>query len=442
MFPSSLLSSIPGSGGIACQFTSGACSFHSWGTPGTSPHESVSPQTPFPIASITKPFTAHLLLELLHEHGIPLETPLHALLAGFVLADPVATREMTLEDALCHFSGLPPHTWAWVYSDVDRHTFIRERLPYLSAAAPHRAAHRYSNILYAVLGQVIETLSGSPWEEELARRILMPLAMRDTGCLTESWSTTVPIPARPHSEHGEPLPPFFAKTRHLIAPASEMISTAADLACWGQHLLHLPPDCDRWRVRNPIPGPRPFPGMGSVGYALGWRVEHTAGRLRIWHSGQCSGYSTLLVLYPEQGRGGVYLCNASGALPSLHAMDLSLHTSLRPDFPRPPAPAARQPSLRPAPVGCVPEGHYQHPGYGTLRIRERGGTTCLAYTSATAVPILQHPVKGLCFRPPGYSTLIALTAGRHTLELALEASLAPIRFTRTVTHHASAPEKD
>ncbi|MCC5843863.1 MAG: beta-lactamase family protein [Verrucomicrobia bacterium] len=428
MLPDALLPLLPRPGGIACRFDTESATFHPWGTQDSSGTTPVTPQTRFPIASLTKTFTAHLLLEAVRERNISLLTPLRALLPGFTLADPAATRVMTLEDALCHHSGLPPHTWAWVYGDVDRQTFIRERLPFLESVSPHRAAHQYSNILYAVLGQVIDVLTGSPWEQALQEEILRPLEMRHTGCLTEIWATQTPDPARPHDAGGASIPPFFAKSNHLIAPASEMISTAEDLARWGQRMLELSPDADRWRVRNTVPGPRPFPDMGPLGYGLGWRVEHTANRLRVWHSGQCSGYSALLALYPEQNQGGVYLCNASGAVPALHAIDLTLHTRFRPGPLSARSAPSRPPELRPARDTALPEGVFHHPGYGSLKLTHPDGVPHIACQTAPPVPVLQHPDGTLFFRPPGYESCYTFLTKANALLLHLEPVLPPIRF--------------
>ncbi len=430
MFPPSLIPFLPRPGGIACLFDTESATFHPWGTQDSSGTSPVTPQTRFPIASLTKTFTAHLLLEAVRERKLSLQTPLKDLLPGFSLADPAAARGMTLEDALCHHSGLPPHTWAWVYGDVDRATFLSERLPFLESAGPHRAAHRYSNILYAVLGQVLEVLTGAPWEQTLEEEILRPLALHHTGGLTETWATQTPVPAPPHDTGGASIPPFFAKTSHLIAPASEMISTAEDLARWGRRMLELPPGADRWRVRNHVPGPRPFPGMGPLGYGLGWRAEQIADRPRVWHSGQCSGYSALLVLYPEQRRGSVYLCNASGAVTALHAIDLTLHTPFRPGPPPAPAPLSRPPGLRPAGARMLPEGHFHNPGYGGLDLTHCGGIAFLAYQTAPPVPVLQLPGGSLRFRPPGYTDSLALETGTDAILLHVDPAIPPVRFLK------------
>ena len=430
MIPTALRPRLPRPGGVAGYFDPVSASLDVWGgqKTGGSP---VMPNTRFPIASLTKTFTAHLLLEVLRETNLSLQTPIAHILPGFALADPAASCGMTLEDALCHYSGLPPHTWAWVYSDVDRKTFIHQRLPHLQPLEPHRQAHRYSNILYAVLGYVVEILTDKTWEQNVQERILTPLGMTQTGFLTESWAADSDGLAQPHNLFGKPIPFFYAKTNHLIAPASEMISTADDLVRWGQYLLTLPPNDDRWRARNTVPGKRPLNGMGALNYGLGWRIERLQGELRVWHSGQCSGYSSLFVLYPERKQGGVYLSNASGVVTALQVLDLESRTRLKCvdqlSFPKHPP---ERPKKKAASGIRLPEGHFLNPGYGTLTVELQEEIPYLTYQCAPKVPALLSTDGTLWFRPPGYTQDIRMTCGTDEIHLHFESELCPTDFRR------------
>ena len=283
---------------------------------------SADSDTRFPFASVTKTFTAHLCLQpdLLQY----LDLPIQEVLPYFQLQDPEATRLMTARDALCHFSGLPPHTDAWVRCALSREAFIRDRLPHLEMAGPFREKHRYSNILYAVLGQWLEAISGSSWETQIVALILKPLEMTRTGFLAENWQHDA---APPHalSAQGEmaSIPPFYARKNHLIAPASEMMGSMSDLALWGQFMLMLSPDDQRWQPHNLISE------KGPLHYGLGWRLDTVNGEPRFWHSGQCSGYSTLLTLYPQRQIGLAAASNCSGVVEALQALDAAvMHASI------------------------------------------------------------------------------------------------------------------
>lgn len=275
------------------------------------------PDTRFPLASVTKTFTAHLCLQ--PQCRPWLDRPIRDVLAYFRLQDGDAARNMTPRDALCHFSGLAPHPDAWVRSTLPREAFIREVLPTLPMAGPFREQHRYSNIMYAVLGQWIGAITGQPWEEETAEKILQPLRLERTGFLDEHWLTDAAPPFQMNEEGCPvPMPPFFARARHLIAPASEMIGSMPDLALWGQHMLTLDPDDLRWQPHSLISS------EGPLHYGLGWRLEHIDGETRVWHSGQCSGYSILLSLYPRRQQGLAAATNCHASVEALQTLDRTL----------------------------------------------------------------------------------------------------------------------
>lgn len=278
------------------------------------------PDTRFPLASVSKTFTAHLCLQPAFRDKLDL--PIQAVLPCFKLQDPEATRLMTPRDALCHFSGLDPHPEDWVRCDLSREAYIRERLPLLPSAGPFREKHRYSNIMYAVLGQWLEVLDGRTWEAQISQDLLTPLQLTRTSHLDAEWTTDA---APPHAKTAdgkiEAIPPFYARKQHLIAPASELIGSMPDLARWGQWMLGLDPADERWQPHNRISEAEPLE------YGLGWRLDTIHGEPRYWHSGQCSGFSTLLTLYPRQKRGLAAAVNCSGTVDVLQAMDReSLHT--------------------------------------------------------------------------------------------------------------------
>lgn len=270
-----------------------------------------SPDTPFPIASVTKTLTAHLCLQDSCRKLI--DQPIVEMMPYFQLQDVRATREMTPRDALCHFSGLAPHTPDWVRCELSRKDYIATRLPLLPSAGSFREKHRYSNLLYAVLGQWLEEVSGKSWETLITGEILDPLQMHDSALIDETWSQKAPAPYRKTAEGGwERIPPFFAKSNHLIAPASEILASVPDLARWGQFMLTLPPGDERWKGHSLI--------KEGLDYGLGWRIDSEKGEKRVWHSGQCSGYTSLLCLWPEKKTGFAAATNLRDAVYALNAM--------------------------------------------------------------------------------------------------------------------------
>lgn len=364
----------------------------------------------FPIASVTKTFTAALVRHC----GVHLDAPIRSVWPSFAHPDPRAAEDMTPREALGHLSGLPPHTWAWVFGDVPRRDFFTGRFPHLSCSGPFRDQHRYSNLLYAALGQLVEEVTGQSWERRLQEGLLDPLGLKDTGVLEESTADLVP----PDGEE----PPGYYRGGHLIAPASEMFSTAPDLARWGRHCLANGPDPEGWRPVSRI--------ADGLSYGLGWRLDAPDGLRRVWHSGQCSGYTALLTLYPEQNRGCALLCNRSNALTALHAMDRFLSAGA--ELPTPVSEVRKRPSpaLPNFGNGKCPTGIFQNPGYGRLEIFEEGNALWSRFQNGDAVEVLQdasgHPVLQL----PVFGVRFPLRAEADRLCVPFEPAVPEIVFNQ------------
>lgn len=292
-----------------------------FGREGTAPWQSGPVDLPFPIASVTKTFTAALCLE--PETRLLLDTPIRQVLPEFQLADEQATREMTPRDALCHFSGLAPATDTWVESRLSRLEFVATQVQKLPFAKDFRDQHRYSNVIYAVVGQWLEAVTGQSWEDLIGARIREPLELDSLHVLEPGWEKVCPTPHQQADDTLEVIPPFFSRRNHLIAPASELRISMRDLATWGAHHLTLDPGDERWHPHNLITESRPFRELGPLHYGLGWRIDTVHGEQRVWHSGQCSGYTTLLTLYPESGRGMACATNCSAAVEPLQLLDLA-----------------------------------------------------------------------------------------------------------------------
>ena len=112
----------------------------------------VTADTVFPVASITKTFTASLCALKVESGAWRWDSRVRDLWPDFALHDADAAARMTLLDALTHRSGLPPHTWAWVFARPDRGAYMRERLPHLASTGRFDEKVRYSNLMFALAG--------------------------------------------------------------------------------------------------------------------------------------------------------------------------------------------------------------------------------------------------------------------------------------------------
>lgn len=183
------------------------------------------------IGSITKTFTAVLIHQLRDEGLVDLDASLADHLPG--------TRHstMTLRRLLAHASGLQREVGdMWVsFTEPSREDLLAE-LERSTQVLPAHLAHHYSNLAYAVLGEVVARVTDSTWEAQLQTRLLDPLRMTRTSL----------APSTPHAQgyfthpFADAVVPEVHTATGAAAPAMQLWSTPSDLARWAAFLADPP----------------------------------------------------------------------------------------------------------------------------------------------------------------------------------------------------------
>lgn len=190
----------------------------------------------FRIASITKAFTAVLVMQLVQEGRLELQAPIHRYLPWYAgQGGPT----VTVEQLLTFSSGIPNcegDQGMGVYQvllPVD--SFINHHCSGDLAFEPG-SQFAYDNGAYILLGRIIETVTGDTFSAELHRRILGPLGMRDTDLLrTEDvvpGLVTGYLLDSAGTWHRDP--PYYIEQ---YGPAGALRSTPADLLRFDQALF-------------------------------------------------------------------------------------------------------------------------------------------------------------------------------------------------------------
>ena len=142
-----------------------------------------TPRTRFRIASLTKQFTAALILRLEEEGLLRVEDPV----GHYVEEYPAENADrITLHHLLTHTSGLPSHTNVPGFMDWEAATpFSPGEIVALTWEAPLSfepgTDFEYSNSGYVLLGWIAERVTGLSYDEALGAYVLDPLELRDTG---------------------------------------------------------------------------------------------------------------------------------------------------------------------------------------------------------------------------------------------------------------------
>ncbi|MBD0708562.1 MULTISPECIES: serine hydrolase domain-containing protein [unclassified Streptomyces] len=298
--------------------------------------------TQFRIGSITKVFTAVLVMRLRDEGLLGLDDPLERHLPG------TGVGEVTIAQLLGHSGGLgaeTPGAW-WERSSAELRPALADVLgeePFLRT--PGRR-HHYSNPGYTLLGSLIEAVRGAAWAQVLRSEILEPLGM----------DRTTPEPVAPHAggwavhPWADVMLPEPSQDLGLMAPAGQLWSTAADLARFAGFLAAGDERVLALSSLQEMRAPAAPAGEGEWegGYGLGLQLLRRDGRNFIGHSGSLPGFVAALWVSVEDGLAGVALANAtSGPLTGAVATDLvRIVAEAEPRFPEP---------WRPLPEGAVDE---------------------------------------------------------------------------------------
>ncbi|HTE29910.1 MAG TPA: serine hydrolase domain-containing protein [Chryseolinea sp.] len=309
----------------------------------------------FRIASMTKSFTAMAILKLRDEGMLSLEDPVSKYIAEVadVTYPTQDSPELTIQNLLTMSAGFPEdNPWGdrQLADTPDQLiSFIKEGLSFSNAPAKE---FEYSNLGYAMLGMVVSSVSGMPYELFITQNILIPLGMTDT-----KW------------EYSEVDPKLLAlgyrwedsqwKEEPLLhdgiyGAMGGLITSVEDFSKYvNLHIAAWPPrngddtgPIKRSSIRE-MHKPWQFRSLdtftdsngevcastGGYGYGLGWR-RNCKGVERVSHSGGLPGFGSEYRFYPEYGVGLICFANltyASAGDANANVMDtLFSMTGLKP----------------------------------------------------------------------------------------------------------------
>jgi D-alanyl-D-alanine carboxypeptidase len=280
--------------------------------------------TSYRCASITKTMTATLVMQQVEAGRLRLDSPIAAYLS-WTRALPNAN-DISIRHLLIHGGGvIRDGTNRWSDDDFpDRDTVRAEVRAQLSFAEP-ATTFRYSNIAYVLLGEVLEAVTGKPFEALLQRDVLRPLGLQGSApSLTPRVRRTLATGYYHRRPGEEPHAARHAEAR-AFAPAGGLVSTVPDLLSYQQ--AHFPgageliSDLSRREMQRTQWQRREEPNHG-----LGWMIWHVDGIDIRGHSGGFPGFTTKVGFSPEWGIAAAVLNNTNSAVPGL-ALDMIFHSA-------------------------------------------------------------------------------------------------------------------
>lgn len=194
------------------------------------------PDTKFRLGSISKQFTALLIVKLAEEGKIKLDVPITTYLPNY----PKATGDkITVHNLLTHTSGIPNYTsFPNFGKDLSRNPFSPEefvkKFENLPLEFTPGEKFSYSNSGYFLLGYIIEKVSGKSYEQFLQETILKPLKMTNTGY--DHSDIILKNRAAGYEKQGKKMVNASYIDMSLPYAAGSLYSTVEDLYLWDQAL--------------------------------------------------------------------------------------------------------------------------------------------------------------------------------------------------------------
>jgi D-alanyl-D-alanine carboxypeptidase len=284
----------------------------------------------FRVGSVTKSFSAVVLLQLVDEGKLKLDAPVNSYLPGLLDA------RITVRHLLSHRSGLYDYTndmFAQTvpgFESVRNKVFSYQELVNLSLKKPLNntpgAAYSYSNTNFVVAGMLIEKLTGNPVRTEYQNRILTPLKLTDTSYVHPE-TTISGVHAKGYltpDAAGAALVDSTNQTVSWAQSAGAIISSPRDLDTFFSALMAGKlmsaaqlTQMQQWTTVN-----------STQGYGLGLRRRDLSCGISVYgHTGTVQGYYTYAFTSKDGKRSITALANTSNNATVLNTMAGTLESA-------------------------------------------------------------------------------------------------------------------
>jgi CubicO group peptidase (beta-lactamase class C family) len=303
----------------------------------------VTDSTIFHLASVTKPFVATSVMQLVEQGRVQLDQPVSKYVPYFKMKDPRAAK-VTVRQVLTHTAGMPDVTdYDWGHPQYDPGALERyvKGLADSSLIFAPGTNWQYSNIGFELMADLVAVVSGQPFEDYVQQHILTPLKMsKSTLLMTDVDSTLLATGHERGTDSTFHVAANYPYNRRH-AGSSTLHSNAIDMLRWARANLHrgaldgatilAPASYDSlWRFQRnmteQLTARAARAGIklpyDSIGIGLSWMLASRNGVQIVTHSGGDNGFRSDLLLAPERQIGIVVMTNSEPR--SLQQLSLNL----------------------------------------------------------------------------------------------------------------------
>ena len=266
-----------------------------------------APDTQYRLGSITKTFTAVMVLQLRDEGRLDLDDRI-----GQHIPE-VAHGSPTIRRLLSHLSGLQrePVGEVWETLVAPTRDELLDNLARAELVLPPNRRWHYSNLAYAVLGELVARLTGTPWEVALRARLLGPLGLTRT-TLTPQEPYARGYLVDPYADRATPEPVLDFGG---LASAAQLWAPLNDLATWGAFVLAPDPAVLSPATLDEMTHLHAMADQNgwTLAWGLGFMLFRAGDRILVGHTGGMPGHLAGLAVSRKDGVGAATFANNSAA---------------------------------------------------------------------------------------------------------------------------------
>lgn len=276
----------------------------------------ITPDTLFPLASCGKGFTSTLMASLVDSGDVRWDDPVRKHLPTFRISDVDADKLLSLRDLLTHRSGLGGHDLLWYRAPWDADEVLR-RTAKLPLTAPFRSGFQYSSLPFTAAGKAVENRTGKGYAELVRARITDPLGMKSV-TFTTAEARKNPNRAMGYESRAGKIVPMAEYDSKEPDAAGSISASIRDLGTWvqfhlnegkydGKQIVAAPSLRETKQPHTPMRKEgvvaSVYPDSHQISYAMGWVVYDHRGKLVIAHGGIIDGFRVQITLLPEEKLG-------------------------------------------------------------------------------------------------------------------------------------------
>ena len=284
----------------------------------------------FQIGSITKTWTATLIMQLVDEGLLDLDAPVRDTVPAFAIGDDAAASAITARQLLSHVSGFEGD----LFNDTGVGDDAVEKYLATIADAPQLFApgerFSYNNAAFVVLGRIVEVLRGTSYDQALRTHLAAPLGLTHVATsAAEAIMFRAALGHIPTEGTDEPVPaPVWSLVRSNAPAGSMLAMTARDLVTYARMHLDGGVASDGTRVLSAQSVQAmqerqvELPELGLMGdaWGLGWEIFDWDGGPVIGHDGGTIGQNAFLRMVPSKGVAVAVLTNGGRTVDLYHAI--------------------------------------------------------------------------------------------------------------------------